>query len=430
MEEAGYETWAVGGAVRNALLGVDTGDWDLATRAPPPVVRRLFPRTVPVGIQHGTVGVLTRQGILVEVTTFRRDVLPMGRKALVAFAETLDEDLSRRDFTINAIAWHPLREEFRDPFGGRSDLAAGILRTVGDPAQRFAEDYLRVLRGLRFSSRFRLRIEGETWKALCAAAPFLTRLSAERIREELMKILAHDPRPSGALALYGASGALEVLYPELAVLGERRRPGTGDSLWCHALLLTDALPPSRPLLRLTALVRGVAVGPEEPEGATQKQTGGGRGAEGVAALLFRLRFSNAEIREVSQLAGAGVEVPSPRWEDKELRRWLHRVDPRHLPSLCRVWLAEARLDRARWGRDPTAVVEVIRRLRQVVRSGAPLSLEQLAVGGRDLVALGMKPGPEFGLILQSLLERVLDDPSLNERETLLKEARRLWGRAP
>ena len=120
LEDAGFETWAVGGAVRNTLLGVASGDWDLATRAPPPVVRQLFPKTVPVGIEHGTVGVLTREGTLLEVTTFRKDVLPLGRKAVVEFAQTLEEDLSRRDFTVNAIAWHPLREQFRDPFQGRA----------------------------------------------------------------------------------------------------------------------------------------------------------------------------------------------------------------------------------------------------------------------------------------------------------------------
>src|SRR5690606_27017200 len=156
LESAGFETWAVGGAVRDALRGEHPGDWDLATAARPGDVRRLFRRTVPIGIEHGTVGVLGKDGHLYEVTTFRRDVETFGRRARVAFADTLDEDLGRRDFTINAVAWHPLRGALHDPHGGVRDLREGVLRTVGDAAARFAEDRLRVLRALRFAGRFDL----------------------------------------------------------------------------------------------------------------------------------------------------------------------------------------------------------------------------------------------------------------------------------
>src|SRR5690606_15815195 len=166
LEDAGYETWAVGGAVRNAVLGLPPGDWDLATRARPPEVRRLFRRTVPIGIEHGTVGVLGRDRVLYEVTTFRRDVETTGRHAVVEFADSVIEDLARRDFTCNALAWHPLRGELLDPFSGLEDLRAGWLRTVGAPDERFAEDYLRVLRALRFAGRLRTAIEPRTWDAL------------------------------------------------------------------------------------------------------------------------------------------------------------------------------------------------------------------------------------------------------------------------
>src|SRR5690606_14370270 len=141
LEEAGYQTWAVGGAVRDAVLGLPAGDWDLATRARPHEVRRLFRRTVPIGIEHGTVGVLGRDGVLYEVTTFRRDVETFGRHAVVEFADTVEEDLARRDFTLNALAWHPLTAELKDPFGGLRDLEERRLRTVGRPEERFAEDY-------------------------------------------------------------------------------------------------------------------------------------------------------------------------------------------------------------------------------------------------------------------------------------------------
>jgi tRNA nucleotidyltransferase (CCA-adding enzyme) len=453
LEDAGYETWAVGGAVRNALLGLPSGDWDLATRAPPGVLRRLFPRTVPVGLAHGTVGVLTREGVLLEVTTFRRDVETFGRHAVVEFAETLLEDLSRRDFTVNAVAWHPIREEFQDPFGGRADLAAGLLRAVGLASRRFSEDYLRVLRGLRFSGRFRLRIEGDTWEALCRATAHLSVLSPERVREELLKVLAEDLRPSGALALYGASGVLDALYPELAAVRECRDCGMRGDHWVRSLLTMDLLPTSRPMLRLAALLQGMGYpgergGPSEParrvEDASPVEEGspwdaGSAVQEGLpsedavpveernlrardrtAALMIRLRFSNAEIREVTGLLEAGSEPLPAGVASPELRRWLHRAGPERFPSLARLWVAGARLDRLWQGSDPAPVVDVLRRLRGELRSHPPLRLEDLALNGRDLVAMGLKPGPRFGKILDALMEQVLLDPTLNRRESLVE----------
>ena len=446
LEDAGYETWAVGGAVRNTLLGLPSGDWDLTTRAPPGVVRRLFPRTIPVGIAHGTVGVLTREGVLLEVTTFRRDVETFGRHAVVEFADTLVEDLSRRDFTVNAVAWHPLREEFQDPFRGRADLAARLLRAVGEPSRRFHEDYLRVLRGLRFSGRFRLRIHECTWTALCQAAAHLGTLSPERVREELMKCLGQDRRPSGALALYGASGALEVLYPELADVRAWGGEEDGEDLWVRSLLTLDLLPARRPLLRLTALLQGLGrphrgdPPPEEGLREDERQGGGpgqvgeeglprerigARSRDRAAALMIRLRFSNAEIREVTGLLEVGAEPLSVESTDPQLRRWLHRAGSERLPAVSRLWLAEARLDRLRHGKDPAPVVEVLRMLRRVLRERPPLRVEDLALDGRNLVAMGLRPGPVFGTILEHLMDRVLEDPGLNRRE-LLEEGVVRW----
>ncbi len=434
LEEAGYETWAVGGAIRNSLLDLPSGDWDLATRAPPPVVRRLFPRTIPVGIEHGTVGVLTRGGTLLEVTTFRRDIETFGRKAVVEFAETLEEDLSRRDFTVNAVAWHPLTGEIRDPFGGMGDLDAGILRTVGDPGERFSEDYLRILRALRFSGRFRFLIEKRTWMALRASTERLEILSPERVREELMKVLTGDPVPSGALSLYGVSGVLDVLYPEVAAVRACRRDRTGEDLWAHSLLLTDALPGRRPLLRLAALFQGVGVpsgvsgSGTAPPGSEEGRVdpGGDLGRERAAALMIRLRFSNAEIRTVTELIQAGLEPPVHLERGPELRRWLHRVGPDHLPSLIRIWAAAARLDGFRRGDESKPVLTLVRRLRRELRSGAPIRSRELALDGRDLISLGLKPGPGFRDILDSLMEEVLEEPGLNRRADLLERVRDRW----
>jgi tRNA nucleotidyltransferase/poly(A) polymerase len=421
LEEAGYETWAVGGAIRNTLLGIPTGDWDLATRAHPKVVRRLFPKTVPLGIEHGTVGVLTRGGVLLEVTTFRKDVETFGRHAVVEFAESLEEDLSRRDFTVNAVAWHPLTGEFRDPFGGRADLDAGLLRTVGNPVDRFAEDYLRVLRALRFSGRFSFKIQEETWEAIRGAEGELGVLSHERVREELLKILSEAPSPSRALSLYQLSGVLDALYPEVAEGKGFQRPGHPEDLWVHSLLLTDSLPPSRPLLRLAAFFQGLGL-PEVKEGEESFRDSPNdplaRSRERTAALMMRLRFSNAEIREVSEWMAAGLEAPVHLETPGELRRWLHGAGPHHLTPLARIWLAKARLDWERWGQPWEPVLHLLQGLRREVRSGVPLNQTDLAFDGRDLISMGLKPGPRFGEILEYLMDRVLEDPTLNAPDPL------------
>jgi poly(A) polymerase/tRNA nucleotidyltransferase (CCA-adding enzyme) len=392
------------------------------------VVRGLFRKTVPVGIEHGTVGVLTRGGTLLEVTTFRRDVETFGRKAVVEFAETVEEDLSRRDFTLNAIAWHPLTGRVLDPFGGEKDLRKGVIRTVGDPRERFSEDYLRVLRGLRFSGRFRFLIEGATWDALVASTQHLGILSPERVREELMKVVSDDPRPSGTLSLYGASGVLQALYPEVAAAGGCRRRNRDEDLWTHTLLLMDALPRRRPTLRLAAFFHSVGAPESAPdeEGRVPSEVdppAGGR--ERVAAIMFRLRFSNAEIRTVTELIQAGLEAPIWLQDSSGVRRWLHRADPDHLPSLARLWVARERLDHRRWGVEYGPLVDLLRRLRAEVRSGAPLRSTDLALDGRDLISLGLKPGPRFGEILGGLMELVLDEPQLN-RTDLLREVVAGW----
>jgi tRNA nucleotidyltransferase/poly(A) polymerase len=406
LEEAGFETWAVGGAVRDALLDHPSGDWDLATRARPADVRRIFRRTVPIGVEHGTIGVLARDGTMYEVTTFRKDVETDGRHAVVEFAQTLDEDLSRRDFTINAIAWHPLREELRDPFGGASDLERAVLRTVGQPEERFREDYLRILRALRFAGRFGLEVDAATWAGARALIDHLPALSPERIREELLKVLGQDPAPGRSLALYAESGALRVLYPELDAL-------RSSAAWPRALGVVQHVPARRPYLRLAALLREVP-----PEAA--------------AALLVRLRLSNALTDEVARNA-AGPSLPPASASDADVRRWLSRNGPERVGPVARLDLALARVAAGRTDAGafaagttiptPGDVVAAWRRARAIARAHPPLTVGDLALDGRALKGLGLRPGPEFGRILDALLEWVLEDPARNEVGTL--EARAL-----
>lgn len=409
LERAGHETWAVGGAVRDVLMDRPSGDWDLATAATPREVRKLFRRTVPIGIEHGTVGVLAKDGMMYEVTTFRRDVETDGRHAVVSFSNSIEEDLARRDFTINAVAWHPLREELLDPFGGMDDVRAGVLRTVGVPGERFREDYLRILRALRFAGLFELRIDDATWKALRASVEHLTALSAERVREELLKVLDADPAPGRSLELYACSGALRVLYPQLEALRGSDSAVADSDRWRLSVATVAALPPGRPLLRLAALLKELT-------------------SVEAAGVLMRLRLSNAQTDETA-LRIEAAPIPDAGAADHVFRRWLSDAGPGRLAVLARLELARARAERALGAEDRTdAVVASWRRARAVRATAPPLAVEDLELDGRGLIAMGLKPGPSFGRILRALLDWVLEDPERNRRELLEGRATELAAR--
>ena len=433
LEEAGFETWIVGGAIRDILLGWPADDWDFATRAHPKQIMTAFRRTVPIGVDHGTVGVLAPDGTLYEVTTFRRDVETFGRRAVVEFAESIEEDLSRRDFTLNALAWHPDRDELLDPWNGATDLNDGILRTVGDPGERFAEDLLRVLRALRFAGQFGLMIEAETWRALLLAVPELSQLSPERIQEEMMKVLSQAQRPSVALGLYAESGVFAELYPELdpglqvagmeadgppeLPRGERSR-GLDDL--AATLQACDAVPRTRPWVRLSLLV-ALASAIDDQEGTDA--TGEAR-RRVIESLMERLRFSNADTKRVATIAASLSPAPLSE-EPAVLRRWLNRVGPENFTDIARAWLAGARAlerpERDRREGEGASTDDVVRRInaiRTILREAPPLTIADLALDGSDLKELGLPPGPQFGEILRYLLEEVLDRPELNNRADL------------
>lgn len=398
LEKAGFETWTVGGAVRDAVRGSpgEREDWDLATRAHPGQVRRLFARTVPLGVEYGTVGVFGSDGVMYEVTTFRHDVITYGRKAVVAFAESLQDDLARRDFTVNAMAWHPGERRLCDPHGGRRDLDRGILRAVGTPSERFREDYLRVLRGLRFAGALGFQVEPETWAGMIEAAPGIARLSVERIREELMKVLA-GPRPSRALELYQRCGAMEHVFPEIG------RPFADD-----ALAAVDAVKGGDPDVRLTMLLLH-GLGVAAPLSA-------------VSGLLVRLRFSNSKVERIRSMFSGGLRPLKVVVHDAAARRrWMARTGKAALPGVFRVWRAVARIDADR----EVAVEPAIAAIEHDVDQAVPLSIQELALAGRDLVALGWRPGPDIGRALRQLLEAVWEDSVPNDRARLIEMAERM-----
>jgi tRNA nucleotidyltransferase (CCA-adding enzyme) len=413
LEQAGYEAWCVGGAVRDALLGQSHLDWDIATSATPNDVRNVFRRTVPVGIEFGTVGVFDREGRMHEVTTFRRDVRTDGRHAEVEFGANLEDDLARRDFTINAIAYSPSRQELRDPFGGREDLVRGVVRAVGKPRERMKEDRLRALRALRFAGRFGFKIEDATWSAIAESAPHLRRLSRERVKQEIEKTIEQVNRPSLTFRLWRDAGAFAVLVPELGDISDLSLAAI-DAVCAPAvgieLPAARARADRRRLLRLALLC---------------VDAGGGGD---VSRMLRDLRFSNQQIAQVSHLVDSWRALGSSMREalsagmvlPEQIRRWAAHAGRPAFPLLIR--LADARWSAFRVAGLAAPSASATRRFyAQGVRSAyrEPIALADLAVDGDDLVGAGIAPGPAIGQILSGLLDAVLEDPSRNTRETLL-----------
>ncbi|MEO6864100.1 MAG: CCA tRNA nucleotidyltransferase [Gemmatimonadaceae bacterium] len=407
LEDAGYEAWCVGGGVRDALLGIPNLDWDLTTSAKPQQVRRLFKRTVPVGIEFGTVGVLDETNVMHEVTTFRADVETDGRHAVVRFGDSLIEDLARRDFTINAIAYSPSRDELRDPFGGQRDLAAKTLRAVGVPKDRMREDRLRALRAIRFASRLGFDMDPATWQAILVSAPHLRRLSPERVQQEIVKTMSQVARPSVAFRMWRDSGALAELVPTLAGITDVE------------LLALDHL--RRPLLarrpqRLQTRLAGLF-------SAARPGT--------VLAMLKGLRFSNADVAWIGGLVerwhdmGHGMKErmmqPEPP-TDATLRTWAGRVGRTRLAPVLRI--ADAHWWAARESGKPAptrARVESAYRRAIRIAYRDPVEVSDLAVNGDDLLKVGIT-GKRLGETLRSLLQFVLEDPARNTREVLLRQA--------
>lgn len=415
LEGAGFETWCVGGAVRDALLGQPHLDWDLATAATPRDVQRLFRRTVPVGLQFGTVGVLDARGTMHEVTTFRRDVRTDGRHAEVEFGVSLEEDLARRDFTINAIALGPLSGEVRDPFGGRDDLVRGVVRAVGRAGDRMREDRLRALRALRFAARLHFTIEPDTWRAITESAPHLGRLSMERVRQELEKTMEQVARPSGAVRLWRESGALAVLIPPLAAL-----EGATLAALDAVAIPRGAAARSGVLRRLTVLFSGLP-------------------AAGVAAAARALRFSNADTAWMASVVERWRALEAPVGEalladappdDAAIRGWVAHAGRTRTRDVLRLgaarWTGARRLGLAA---PPADRVASLYRRALVIAYRDPVEIGDLSVDGDDLRRMGVPPGPQLGRMLRDLLEDVLRDPAHNTRDYLLRRASALQERA-
>ncbi len=385
LHDADHEVVLVGGAVRDALLGRPQGDWDLATSATPEEVQRLFRRTIPTGIEHGTITVVHGRGderVLTEVTTFRGEGLYRDgrRPSEVRFLRDLGEDLARRDFTINAFAWNPITRVFTDKFEGLGDLRRGILRAVGDAGQRFQEDGLRAMRAVRLCAALEYRLDPDTAAAISGALPTLAQVSGERVHVELFKMLAVR-RPSLGLEPMAETGMWELLF------GPMTAADIDAAISAVELMRPD------PVVRLARLLW--------PLRADRKR---------IEAIVEKLKPSRDERVRIRALTDPAIAPLGRLREPEAIRRLAAALGRRHLADATDMLARE-------WAQVVT-IEEACR--------GAALGVGELAIGGQALVDAGIAgPGPGLGRLLGQLLDWVLVAPERNTGEALLAHARAL-----
>lgn len=389
LERAGFEAYVVGGAVRDMVMGRSASDWDVVTSASSDETGRLFPRLARFSLQHGTV-TLVHEGRHYEVSTFR-GALP-----------TLEDDLAHRDFTINAMAYHPDERRIIDPFGGRKDIARRMVRAVGAPEDRFREDPLRLLRAVRIRCELDFRMERKTRDAVSAMAPLLATVARERVRDELTRILVSE-KPSRGLRDLARTGLLKEIAPELTEGGSKRK-----AIGMRPVETVDRVP-GDPVVRLAALFLHVVEGKrgEEPQRA------------GIAEeVMRRLKFSERMISHVTNLVGHRGEALNydPSWTESDVRRLVRAVGPDQVSLL--ISLCRADLDSQ--DKETHLLSELEERVRANLKTGFPCRVQDLKVDGRKVMeVLGIARGPAVGRALEALLEQVLDHPEWNTEEKLV-----------
>ncbi len=424
LEEAGYEAYAVGGCIRDMLLSRTPGDYDITTSAEPLEVKKIFHRTFDTGIAHGTVTVLLK-GKGYEVTTYRIDGTYEDSRHPkdVSFTKSLKEDLLRRDFTINAMAYNE-KNGLVDLFGGQEDLEHRIIRCVGDPVQRFSEDALRMMRAVRFAAQLGFEIEKSTFEAVKELSPTLQKISAERIQTELVKLLT-SPDP-GKIRLAYESGLTAVFLPEFDRIMNcpQNHPHHCMDVGEHTIRVMENLRPDR-MLRLGGLFHDIG----KPEAKTTDEEGIDHfhghpkiSEELSKTILRRLKFDNETVDKVSRLAYFHDYHANP--DKKSVRRAMHRMGEDLFPLVCELEYADILAQSDYLREDKLSRLEAVRKCyEEILKDGECVSQKDLAVKGADLIALGYKPGPVLGEELRKLLDLVIDDPSFNQRETLIQLAK-------
>jgi putative nucleotidyltransferase with HDIG domain len=429
---AGYQVFIVGGAVRDLLTQKPVSDWDFATDARPEAILKLFSDAF-YDNRFGTVGIAEKHlggcgdGGVVEITTFRSETgySDCRRPDKVFWGKTIEGDLKRRDFTINAMALSA-KLKLIDPFGGQADLKAKLVRAVGDPDQRFNEDALRLLRAIRLASQLGFLIEPETLTAIVKNSPLINQISAERIRDELLKIIA-SPFPKEGIQLLFNAGLLDQLLPELtATRGVEQAGHHTKDVWHHSLDSLAACPSTDPIVRLATLLHDV--------GKPQAKALGGKntaitfynheviGARMVKAIARRLKFSNQQTDLLWLLVRWHMFQYEPKMTDKAIRRFIKRVGKDNINKMIMLRVG----DRIGGGSKASSwrLREFQERIKQVLYK--PFEISDLKVNGHDVMkVLKLPPGPKVGAILKQLFNEVLDDAKKNDREYLLERIKNL-----
>jgi putative nucleotidyltransferase with HDIG domain len=431
----GKQVYLVGGAVRDMLMGKKNHDWDLATDALPEevtvIVKGARGKVIPTGIKHGTVTVLYKKHSI-EVTTFRLESgYSDGRRPdTVQFSTSIEEDLSRRDFCMNAIALRLPSGEVVDPFGGEKDIKAKIIRCVGNATDRFGEDGLRPLRAVRFAAQLGFEIEKNTFDAINGALEISAKVSQERVRDEIDKILA-SPVPSSAFLLMEKTGLMELFLKELAACrGVEQKGFHNFDVLDHSLLACDyaAANGYSHELRLASLLHDIGKPPvrEMDESGVwifyrHEEIGAGL----CRKILRRLRYSNEVIDSVCHLVKEHMFHYTEEWSAAAVRRFIARAGESSLEDLYRLRRADAF---ALAGKEiaPLNLAELADRVEKILAEKHAFTLKDLTISGKDLMEIGIESGKTMGIILDELLETVLDDPAQNTKEKLLEIAGKIY----
>lgn len=419
LKEEGYESYIVGGSVRDLVIGKEPKDYDITTSAKPEEIEKIFKdkKTFDVGKHFGTIVVVTVDGN-VEVTTYRTDgEYEDGRRPKeVYYTPDIIEDLSRRDFTINAMAYN--ENGLLDPFGGIKDIRKKLIRTVGDPYKRFEEDFLRILRAVRFATQLGFQIDNKTKDACKKYASNIDRISNERIREEIFKILLAKT-PSIGFRLMNELNVLQVILPELTqtINFDQRNPHHNRTLFDHTLCVVDNTPPDL-TIRMSALLHDIG----KPSTFSLDEEGIGHyynhdriGAERSKNILNRLRCSNEFVSDVALFVKEHMFYADMK--EKGIKRQLKRVGEDKIFQLMELKKADMSCKN---NKDVSLVEDVIDKIREILESKDPFKKEHLAVDGNDIIKLGYKKGKLIGEILDHLLEKVVVNPDLNNKDDLFQ----------
>lgn len=422
LKENGYKCYLVGGCVRDLLLKITPNEWDITTDATPDVVTKLFKKVIPTGIKFGTVTVLLNNTPF-EVTTFRKDEKYFdGRHPEnVKFTRKLEEDLLRRDFTINAMAYDPIDFVFFDLFSGMKDLKKKTIKAVGDPIERFKEDGLRPVRACRFAAQLGFTIDKKTFKAIPKVLKVVKMVSIERVHDELVKILK-TKKPSIGLDYLDRAKIMQLFVPEIAKMKGIKQPVQyhKHDVYFHSLYACDASPRENLIVRLAAMLHDIAK-PKCKKGVTFYNHDM-KGAEMAENILKRLKFSNEIIKKVSNLISNHMFNYDKSWSDSAIRRFIKRVGIENIDDLFLLRRADISAMKSRVG--AAHLKSLGKRIDKVFKEENALHVADLKINGNDIMSeLKIKPSPEVGKILNRLLEKVLDDPALNEKEKLMRLVR-------